>query len=171
MIHPEQHEPLMKIFTRRKISIYHKCKSFGFTLVELMIAAAILGIIAFIAIPSYQDYGKRVEADQAIKDLVVIQFQIDDYTLNNGIAPISLADIGLGSMQDPWGNLYEYLPYAHNPPGFRRKDKNLNPLNTDYDLYSKGEDGQTNKQIITKKSQDDIIRGRDGSFLGFAKDF
>lgn len=143
----------------------------GFTLVELMIVVAIVGIIAFVAVPAYQDYGKRVEADQAVKDLVVMQLQIDDYILNTGVAPVSLADIGLSGMRDPWGNAYEYLGYAHNPPGFRRKDKNLNPLNSDYDLYSKGEDGQTTKQIITPKAHDDIIRGRDGSFMGYAKDF
>lgn len=155
----------------KKHSAKQICVMVGFTLVELMIAIAIVGIIAMVAVPAYQDYGKRVEADQAIKDLVVIQLQIDDYTLNNGEVPVSLADIGLGGMEDPWGNPYEYLGYAHNPPGARRKDKNLNPLNSDYDLYSKGEDGDSNKQIITKKSQDDIIRGRDGSFLGYATDF
>ena len=144
---------------------------YGFTIIELMIALAIAGVIMMVAVPAYQDYGKRVEADQAVKDMIVIQFQIDDYELTNGILPNTLADIGMAGMEDPWGNPYAYTNYATNPPGARRKDKNLNPLNSDYDLFSMGEDGQTNKQIITPKSQDDIIRGRDGSFMGFAKDF
>ena len=143
----------------------------GFTIVELMIALAIAGVLMMIAVPAYQDYGKRLEDDQAIKDLAILQLQIDDYQLTTGNYPNSLADIGMASMKDPWGNNYEYLNYASNPPGFRRKDRNLNPLNSDYDLYSKGEDGQTTKQIITPNAQDDIIRGRDGSFMGQAKDF
>ena len=146
-------------------------KHHGFTIIELMIAVAIAGVIMMVAVPAYQDYGKRVEADQAVKDLTIIQLQLDDYLLTNGVLPASLADIDLDGMRDPWGNAYQYLDYASNPPGFRRKDKNLNPLNSDYDLYSMGEDGQTTKQIITPKAQDDIIRGRDGSFMGFAKDF
>ena len=125
----------------------------------------------FVAIPAYQDYEKRIEADQAIKDLTILQLLIDDFKLTNGAFPNSLTDIGMDGMRDPWDNPYKYTNYATNPPGDRRKDKNLNPLNSDYDLYSKGEDGQTNKQIITPKSQDDIIRGRDGSFMGYAKDF
>ena len=144
---------------------------FGFTIVELMIALAIAGVLMMIAVPAFQDYGKRLDDDQAIKDLIILQLQIDDYQLTNGSYPESLADVGASGKQDPWGNSYEYLNYASNPPGFRRKDRNLNPLNSDYDLYSRGEDGQTTKQIITPKAQDDIIRGRDGSFLGQAKDF
>lgn len=143
----------------------------GFTIVELMIVLAIAGVLMMIAIPAYQDYGKRIDDNQAIKDLTILQLQIDDYQLTYGNYPDSLADIDAAATKDPWGNAYEYLNYAVNPIGFRRKDRNLNPLNSDYDLYSKGEDGQTTKQIITPKAQDDIIRGRDGTFLGQAKDF
>lgn len=156
---------------QRKHFKNQKSKILGFTLVELMIVGAILGIVLFVAVPAYQNYGKRVELHQAITDLSVIQLQIDDFALTNGSFPATLADVGLDGMEDPWGNPYEYISYADNPVGFRRKDKNLNPLNSDYDLYSKGEDGLTTKQIITPKAQDDIIRGRDGSFMGYAKDF
>lgn len=149
----------------------NKFIALGFTIVELMIALAIAGILLMIAVPAFQDYGKRLDDDQAVRDLTILQLQIDDYQLSYGTLPTTLADIGASGMQDPWGNSYEYLNYDSNPPGFRRKDRNLNPLNSDYDLYSKGEDGQTTKQIITPKAQDDIIRGRDGSFMGQAKDF
>jgi general secretion pathway protein G len=45
---------------------------------------------------------------------------------------------------DPWGRPYEYLRIAGSKPsemGKRRKDKNLVPINSDYDLYSRGADG------------------------------
>ncbi len=146
-------------------------KIWGVTILELMIALAVIGVISMVAVPAYQDYGKRAESQQAVQDIAMIEVVLDDYFLDNQALPNSLADIGMDSLVDPWGNPYQYLNYSTNPPGFRRKDKNLNPLNSDYDLYSKGEDGETNLQIITKKSQDDIIRGRDGSFIGFAEDF
>lgn len=136
-----------------------------------MLALLVLGVLFSVAIPAYQDYGERVDKNQAIRDILAIQLVIDDYILTNSTLPNSLTDIGMDSLKDPWGNPYEYLNYSTNPPGDRRKDKNLNPLNSDYDLYSKGMDGESTKQIITKKSQDDILRGRDGDFIGYATDF
>ena len=136
-----------------------------------MLALLVLGVLFSVAVPAYQNYGERIDKNQAIKDILAIQLVIDDYILTNSVPPNSLIDIGMDSMNDPCGNPYEYLNYSTNPPGHRRKDKNLNPLNSDYDLYSKGKDGESTSQIITKKSQDDIIRGRDGDFIGYATDF
>ncbi len=136
-----------------------------------MLALAVIGIIAMVAIPAYQDYGKRAESQEAVNDITIIQLLLEEYRLDNGAYPTSLADINMDGERDPWGNPYAYLDFASNPPGDRRKDKNLIPINSDYDLYSKGEDGLSNIQIITPNSQDDIIRGRDGSFIGFAEDF
>jgi general secretion pathway protein G len=52
-----------------------------------------------------------------------------------------------------------------------RKDHALNPINSDYDLYSLGKNGVSKKQISQKDSVDDIIRARDGGFIGLAADF
>lgn len=52
-----------------------------------------------------------------------------------------------------------------------RKDHNLVPINTDYDLYSMGPDGQSVAPLTAKASRDDIIRGADGAFIGRASDF
>jgi len=52
-----------------------------------------------------------------------------------------------------------------------RKDKSLHPLNTDYDLYSMGPDGQTAKPLTSSKSQDDIVRANNGGFVGLGKDY
>lgn len=150
---------------------HHTLKIVGFTIIELMIALAIAGLIMMVAVPAYQDYSKRVEAGQAEKDLIVIQFSIDDYELTNGSLPNSLNDIGMNGMEDPWGNSYVYANHDVVPPGHRRKDHSLVPINSDYDLYSKGEDGRTTWPLTANHSKDDIIRGRDGGYIGIAEEY
>ncbi len=57
-------------------------------------------------------------------------------------------------------------------PGPRpRKDKQLHPINSDYDLYSVGKDGETVAPLTAKKSWDDVIRAADGAYIGLAKGF
>ena len=151
----------------------HNSKAYiiGITVIELLIVLAVLGVISVIAVPAYQDYGKRVEADQTIKDLVILQLKIDDYELNNSTFPASLADIGADGTEDPWGNSYIYANHDLISPGHRRKDHSLVPINSDYDLYSKGEDGRSVSPLTAQHSRDDIIRASDGRFIGKAEDY
>ena len=72
---------------------------------------------------------------------------------------------------DPWGNAYQYYLIEGASIGPARKDHAVNPINSDFDLYSKGADGQTQKQVTNSQSLDDIIRATDGRFLGLASDF
>ena len=75
---------------------------------------------------------------------------------------------------DPWDGNYEYLNFSANIPGIKgkiRKDHNLHPLNTEFDLYSKGPDGESVSPLTAAKSRDDILWARDGSFIGKAEDF
>ena len=44
-----------------------------------------------------------------------------------------------------------------------RRDRNLRPLNTDYDLFSVGKDGASHKLLSQPDSDDDVIRALDGS--------
>ena len=71
----------------------------------------------------------------------------------------------MNGMEDPWGNPYVYANHDVVPPGHRRKDHSLVPINSDYDLYSKGEDGASAPPLTANSSKDDIIRGRDGGLL------
>jgi len=52
-----------------------------------------------------------------------------------------------------------------------RKDRFLVPINTDYDLYSRGADGESEKQLDRKVSRDDVIRAANGSYFGLAENF
>ena len=55
--------------------------------------------------------------------------------------------------------------------GRPRKDRFLHPINSDYDLYSMGKDGESVEPLTARKSQDDVIRANDGSFVGLAAEF
>jgi type IV pilus assembly protein PilA len=66
----------------------------GFTLIELMIVVAILGILAAIAIPTYMDYTKRAKVSEAISLLSGVANAIAEYHTSQGKMPTSLDDIG-----------------------------------------------------------------------------
>ena len=146
----------------------------GFTLVELMLAVGLLGVLAMIAVPSYQDYLDRAKVARAISDLRAMSVTIGGLPAVDRGKPLpeTLAEAGLAHMKDPWGNPYQYLKLAgESGKGGARKDKLLKPLNSDFDLYSLGRDGKSVATLSAKASQDDIVRAADGAFVGLASDF
>lgn len=149
----------------------------GFTVIELLFTIAIVGILTAIAIPSYNSYLVKNRNQTAITDIQVVQLHLERYYTEYFRYPDSLADMNVNlpnSGNDPWGNPYVYLNILNGGPGIMgqvRKDHALNPINTNYDLYSKGVDGVTKKQVSQNDSLDDIIVARDGAFVGLAKDF
>jgi general secretion pathway protein G len=149
----------------------------GFTLIEVMIVVAIVGILSAIAIPSYQAYIEKSKETTAISDITTIGWKLKAIMMENPDAlPTDLSAINSGDalpLIDPWGNPYEYLP-LYGLPGNQnnaRKDHNLHPINSDFDLYSMGPDGQSNKPLTSQKSRDDIIRANDGAFIGKASTY
>ncbi len=146
----------------------------GFTLVELSIAIAILAILTAIAVPSYSSYRERVRVHQATADIVALGAVIKLYEIDNRTYPATLAEIGKAGMLDPWNHPYEYLrlqPLEHTQTGKVRKDKNLVPINSDFDLYSKGKDGASQGPLTANASHDDVVRANDGRFVGLASDY
>ena len=144
----------------------------AFTLVEVMLVVAILSVLLFVAIPSYRGYVERAEASAAEADILEISVTLDMFFQDNGFFPDSLEEIGFDGMKDPWGNPYRYLNIATvKGKGKLRKDKNLVPINTDYDLYSKGPDGESVGPLTSKASRDDIIRANNGQFIGQAANY
>ena len=141
----------------------------GFTMVEVLIVLAIMGIVLAIAIPSYERFIEKSRVTETVVQIGTIASKIRDYQAANGALPADLAAVGYGATQDPWGRNYVYTIIIN--PGVARRDKKLAPINSDYDLYSMGRDGLTQNSLGHANSRDDVIRARDGRFIGLAEEF
>jgi general secretion pathway protein G len=143
------------------------------TLIEIMLATALVGVLMAIAIPSYRGHVLRVKIQQARSDLSIIQVGVLDSRGPDHYLPDTLAQVHGVPQMDPWGHPYVY--YYFGRPGTNmgpvRKDRNLVPINSEFDLYSMGPDGQSRPQLTAPTSLDDVIVGRDGDFIGTAADF
>lgn len=150
---------------------YGLARAAGFTLIELLIALLILAVIAAIAWPSYSEYRERVLVAHAVTDIVGMNVALHHYITDNHEPPASLAAIGAAGKLDPWGNPYVYVDLATAGVGGARKNKNLVPINTDFDLYSKGRDGRSAAPLTAAQSRDDVILANDGAFIGLASNY
>jgi general secretion pathway protein G len=138
--------------------------------VELLASIIVVGILAAFGIKKYGENQEKVRVNAAIMELQGLQMQLA--TMDP--LPASLAEIGRGTMKDPWGNLYVYnrfTQFAAGVPVGARRDRNLRPINADFDLYSVGKDGVTTLALTAKNSEDDVVVANDGKFVGLAKDY
>lgn len=74
----------------------------GFTLIELMIVVAIIGILAAVAIPAYQDYTVRAQMSEAISLGSAAKNSISEFYISEGSMPATEAAAGI----DPTGTNY-----------------------------------------------------------------
>ncbi|HFC6821634.1 TPA: pilin [Neisseria meningitidis] len=72
----------------------------GFTLIELMIVIAIVGILAAVALPAYQDYTARAQVSEAILLAEGQKSAVTEYYLNHGIWPANNNSAGVASASD-----------------------------------------------------------------------
>jgi type IV pilus assembly protein PilA len=76
-------------------SIHKKARSHGFTLIELMIAIAIVAILVAMAVPAYNDYTIRAKIGECINGAAVAKVSISEYRQTLGAWPPNLVEAGL----------------------------------------------------------------------------
>ena len=76
----------------------------GFTLIELMIVVAIIGILAAIAIPQYQNYVARAQVSEALVLASGAKIAVAEYASTNGKYPANNEDAGLADPEDISGS-------------------------------------------------------------------
>ncbi|NOT29692.1 MAG: prepilin-type N-terminal cleavage/methylation domain-containing protein [Planctomycetes bacterium] len=87
-------------------------KQHGYTLVELMIVMAIITTLSTIGFTRYRRTIAVAEEVVAVKELKDILAAIEFYNQVHGAYPLTLDELGLGALMDPWGNPYQYLNFT-----------------------------------------------------------
>ncbi len=146
----------------------------GFGLLDLMLTLVIAALLTTLAVPAYDRYAERARTTSAMGDIASLSLKLEEFRLNNNDRlPEALDELPMEIPLDPWGRPYQYLNIITAGPGKGglRKDGKLNPLNTDFDLYSMGKDGESKGPLSAKASQDDIVRANNGAFIGKGCDY
>ncbi|HEZ5426277.1 TPA: pilin [Neisseria meningitidis] len=84
----------------------------GFTLIELMIVIAIVGILAAVALPAYQDYTARAQVSEAILLAEGQKSAVTEYYLNHGEWPANNSSAGVASSSKIKGKYVEKVEVA-----------------------------------------------------------
>lgn len=135
----------------------------AFTLVELIVVSAILGVLAIMSIPLFTQYVNKTKSSRALAEIRNIEKDITAYIIDKNTLPPTLNDAGF-TRPDPWERPYEYSIIGSGPAPL--ENFIADPLNTDYDLYSKGPDGLSDAAAAHATSADDIVRSNDGGYAG-----
>ena len=178
----------------------HRPRS-GFTIVELAITLSIVGILAAVGGSQYTQYLDRARMARAIVELRGFSVNLDLITMDDRDLPATLGDAGIqyndpwgnpyqylplqGNLPPGLSSTESGLPHVAAPGGggggsggggkpaiaMARKDRFLVPINSDYDLYSMGPDGESRASLNAAVSRDDVIRAANGAFFGLAEKF
>jgi general secretion pathway protein G len=142
----------------------------GFTLAEILVATALLAVGADAVVGGVSGKLERTRIEVAKQEIGQIESAIEAYRARRHELPGSLTDLGSPVPVDPWGHAYEYVNFDASGTVGQRNYDGL-PINSEYDLYSPGPNGRTDANLRSETARDDIVRARDGSFVGSGADF
>ncbi|HFC7704929.1 TPA: pilin [Neisseria meningitidis] len=115
----------------------------GFTLIELMIVIAIVGILAAVALPAYQDYTARAQVSEAILLAEGQKSAVTEYYLNHGEWPGDNSDAGVASSSTIKGKYVKEVTVANGVVTAEMKSTGVNKeiQGKKLSLWAKRQDG------------------------------
>ncbi|HHM0964036.1 TPA: pilin, partial [Neisseria gonorrhoeae] len=115
----------------------------GFTLIELMIVIAIVGILAAVALPAYQDYTARAQVSEAILLAEGQKSAVTEYYLNHGEWPANNGDAGVASSSSIKGKYVKEVEVKNGVVTAQMASSNVNKEIKDkkLSLWAKRQDG------------------------------
>ncbi len=137
---------------------------------DLIALGASVLLLSSFAIPAFNGYVERSRVARAVSDIGTLSLQLYRWERDTHSLPANLAEAGLGG-DDPWGRPYVYRRAADVSRAQLRKDGELAPLNSDFDLYSLGPDGVSALALPAAPSHDDVVRAGNGAYIGLALNY
>jgi prepilin-type N-terminal cleavage/methylation domain-containing protein len=137
--------------------MFRKRRARGFSLIELMLAVAVVGTLAAVAIPAYESYRIRAESTDGVVQFGAVRSKIAEFYASHGELPGTFVDIGLppatavayggdaGSYQEVFGvksavwTGVEYQPKL--PHGYVFVLRSTDPMDIGLHFQIKAEDG------------------------------
>ncbi|HEZ6364954.1 TPA: pilin [Neisseria meningitidis] len=115
----------------------------GFTLIELMIVIAIVGILAAVALPAYQDYTARAQVSEAILLAEGQKSAVTEYYLNHGEWPANNNSAGVASSTDIKGKYVQSVEVKNGVVTATMASSNVNNeiKGKKLSLWAKRQDG------------------------------
>ncbi|HGH6375143.1 TPA: pilin, partial [Neisseria meningitidis] len=115
----------------------------GFTLIELMIVIAIVGILAAVALPAYQDYTARAQVSEAILLAEGQKSAVTEYYLNHGIWPANNNSAGVATSSEIKGKYVQSVEVKNGVVTATMASSNVNNeiKGKKLSLWAKRQDG------------------------------
>ena len=123
----------------------------GFTLIELMIVVAIIGILAAVALPAYQDYTTRAKMTEVLSFAASGKTAVAEYFQSEGTLPVANEDAGLGVATDITSQYVESVTVTNgviqveiqgtNVTDLDLANVTLTPVDADGDIIVTGHSG------------------------------
>ncbi|HGM1987324.1 TPA: pilin [Neisseria gonorrhoeae] len=139
----------------------------GFTLIELMIVIAIVGILAAVALPAYQDYTARAQVSEAILLAEGQKSAVTEYYLNNGKWPADNGAAGVASSDKIKGKYVQSVTVANGVVTAEMKSDGVNKeiQGKKLSLWGRRQDGSVKwfcGQPVKRDAKDDTVTADNG---------
>lgn len=135
----------------------------GFTLIELMIVIAIVGILAAVALPAYQDYTARAQVSEAILLAEGQKSAVTEYYLNHGEWPSDNSAAGVASSSTIKGKYVEKVEVKNGVITAEMKSSGVNKeiQGKKLSLWAKRQDGSVKwfcgQPVTRNAAKDDTV--------------